>query len=414
MAIGPGSIRLQWADPALQGQLDFTGPQAWPGLATHTVPDARTGGGAAHGQGRQILIGDFSAEDCDDYLARRLTRDQQPLIPADIRAVITARSHGLPLYLDLSVMRFLEIRRQGGSPSPTDFEADFAALIARTLQDLTPDERHVLRSVSLLDAFGVTLATRAAGLAREAPALRLVERPFVQQDPFALWPFHLHGVVGSTIRTADDPTDDRWSPTDWQHAAQRALTALGEQWTTAASPRSGRKLLVGCLRQGLRLAREHRLELDWLAEAGRRRTRPCRAVPDGAEPSRHPHHPPDHRPRPRRRNQQQRPGRTCAAAARRHRGRRPRLRPGHPRTRDVLPPRRPRRRRLRRGLHRPSARPHPRRRLRVLRRHRPLQAGLPHQPHSTVRWLHGPDAAWNNWRRIITTRQEFLERGGRL
>ncbi|MEU3500812.1 hypothetical protein ABZ726_08600 [Streptomyces hundungensis] len=38
------------------------------------------------------------------------------------------------------------------------------------------------------------------------------ERPFVQQDPFALWPFHLHGVVGSTIRTAEDPTDDRWSP----------------------------------------------------------------------------------------------------------------------------------------------------------------------------------------------------------
>ncbi|MFJ2407010.1 zeta toxin family protein [Streptomyces xanthochromogenes] len=43
-----------------------------------------------------------------------------------------------------------------------------------------------------------------------------------------------------------------------------------------------------------------------------------------------------------------------------------------------------------------------------------FMAGLPHQPHSTVRWLHGPDAAWNNWRRIIITRQEFLERGGRL
>ncbi|MEV6726616.1 hypothetical protein AB0M94_37490 [Streptomyces xanthochromogenes] len=134
---------------------------------------------------------------------------------------------------------------------------------ASTLQDLTPDERHVLRSVSLLDAFDATLATRAAGLTREGPALRLVERPFVQHDPFALWPFHLHDVVGSTIRTADDPTDDRWSPTNWQHAAQRALTALGEQWTTAAGPRSGRKLLVGCLR----LAREHRLEPDWLTEA---------------------------------------------------------------------------------------------------------------------------------------------------
>ncbi|MCA6091025.1 hypothetical protein LE181_02410 [Streptomyces sp. SCA3-4] len=31
-----GRARLQWADEALQGQLDFTGPQAWPGLAAAT------------------------------------------------------------------------------------------------------------------------------------------------------------------------------------------------------------------------------------------------------------------------------------------------------------------------------------------------------------------------------------------
>ncbi|MFG2723094.1 hypothetical protein ACGFW5_33080 [Streptomyces sp. NPDC048416] len=83
-------------------------------------------------------------------------------------------------------------------------------------------------------------------------------------------------MVASTIRTADNPTDDRCSLTDWQHAAQRALTALGEQWTTTAGPRPGRKLLAGCLHQGLRLAREHRLELDWLTEAGR-----CRAAGSG-------------------------------------------------------------------------------------------------------------------------------------
>ncbi|MEV5567935.1 tetratricopeptide repeat protein, partial [Streptomyces sp. NPDC052196] len=256
-----GRSRLQWADTALQGQLDFTGPQAWPSLAAHALPRARTAGQA---EGRQILIGDFSPQDCDDYLARRLTRDHQPLIPADIRAVITARSHGLPLYLDLSVMRFLEIRRQGAIPRPEDFEADFAALITRTLQDLTPDERHVLRSVSLLDAFDITLATRAAGLTRQAAALRLTERPFVQDDPFALWPHHLHAVVRSTIRTAPDPTDDRWSPADWNTAAHRAFTALGEQWTAVPGRRD---LLVACLRQGLRLARDHRLELDWLTEA---------------------------------------------------------------------------------------------------------------------------------------------------
>ncbi|MFF7986961.1 ATP/GTP-binding protein [Streptomyces sp. NPDC007901] len=258
-----GRSRLQWADPALQGQLDYTGPAAWPGLAHTTVPAARTPGRPA--AGRQVLVGDFSLEDCDDYLAQRLTREGQPLIGENIRQVITARSHGLPLYLDLSVARFLELRRTGSSPQPSDFDHDFPALVARTLTDLTPDERHVLRSISLLDAFDVPLATRAAGLTHEGPALRLTERPFIREDPFGLWPFHLHGLICSAVRNADDTTDDRWSEADWRQAAQRAFTALGEQHHNPSGP--GRLLLIACLRQGLRLARDHRLDLDWLTEA---------------------------------------------------------------------------------------------------------------------------------------------------
>ncbi|MEU1666341.1 hypothetical protein ABZ547_22600 [Streptomyces sparsogenes] len=76
-----------------------------------------------------------------------------------MREVITRRSHGLRLYLDLSVMRFLEIRRSGRTPAPAGFDQDFPPLIAHTLSDLSPDERHVLRSVALLDAFDVALAT---------------------------------------------------------------------------------------------------------------------------------------------------------------------------------------------------------------------------------------------------------------
>lgn len=261
-----GRSRLQWADPALSGQLDCTGPAAWPGLApasTPLVPGARTPAPAAGP--RQLLIGDFSADDCEDYLAHRLTTsDDQPLIPADIRAVIARRSHGLPLYLDLSALRFLEIRRTR-TPVPEDFEADFAALIARTLQDLTGDERHVLRAAALLDAFDIPLATAAAGMSHDAPALRLVERPLVHEDPAALWPYHLHALVRSTLRSADDRTDDRWSEQDWQRAADRAHTALGSQWSAAGT--GDRALLVGCLRQGLRLARDHRLDLGWLADA---------------------------------------------------------------------------------------------------------------------------------------------------
>ncbi|WP_316959640.1 ATP/GTP-binding protein [Streptomyces sp. TRM68367] len=256
-----GRNRLQWAEEGLAGQLDWTGPTAWPGLAGH-VPASRGDTGPA---GRQILLGDFSPEDCDDHLARRLSRDGQPLIGEDLRHAIAARSHGLPLYLDLAVMRFVEIRRSGREPQPADF-GDFPALISRTVSDLTTDERHVLRSVSLLDAFSVPLATQIAGLTHDAAALRLTERPFIREDPAGLWPFHLHQVVRSAIRHAEDHTDDRWSEQDWHRAATRALAALGHEWRHG--PRRDRTMLIGCLRQGLRLAHDHRLDdLDWLTDA---------------------------------------------------------------------------------------------------------------------------------------------------
>lgn len=253
-----GRNRLQWAEEGLAGQLDWTGPASWPGLAA--------GHGPSHGRGsaaRQILLGDFSPEDCDDHLARRLSQDGQPLIDESLRHAIAARSHGLPLYLDLAVMRFLEIRRGGRTPQPADF-GDFPALISRTLSDLTGDERHVLRSVSLLDAFSIPLATQIAGLTHDAAALRLTERPFIREDATSLWPFHLHQVVRSAIRHAEDHTDDRWSERDWQRAAERAMTALGHEWRHG--PRRDRAMLIGCLRQGLRLARDFRLELDWLTD----------------------------------------------------------------------------------------------------------------------------------------------------
>ncbi|MEU7154414.1 ATP/GTP-binding protein [Streptomyces sp. NPDC045456] len=260
-----GRNRLRWADDALQGQLDYTGPHAWPGLTPHNGLSA---GAAGQGGARQHLIGDFSPQDCDTYLAGRLTHDGRPLISADIRTVITRRSHGLPLHLDLAVARFLEIRRTGRTPTPDDFDHTFPALIARTLSDLTGDERHVLRSASLLDAFDLDLATRAAGLAHQAAARRLTERPMVTEDAYAIWPYHLHGAIRTALRATDDHTEDGWTPADWHRAAERALDALGQQWQDAHARVPGRTLLVACLRQGLRLARDHRLDdLAWLTDA---------------------------------------------------------------------------------------------------------------------------------------------------
>ncbi|NGO77746.1 ATP/GTP-binding protein [Streptomyces sp. YC504] len=260
-----GRDRLQWADEGLHGQLDLTGPTAWPGLTHGAVPRARTAPEAVGHRHRQILIGDFSAQDCDDYLSRRLTTDGQPLITPAIRTVITSRSHGLPLYLDLSVMRYLDIRRTGRTPEPADFDTDFSALIARTLQDLTPEERNVLRSVALLDSFDLPLATAAAGLDREAPVQRLIERPFIRENPYGIWPYHLHALTRSTLRTADDHTDDAWTTADWRTAARRAFAALGQQY--AQHTGTDRLLLVSCLRQGPALAADFDLHLDWLEAA---------------------------------------------------------------------------------------------------------------------------------------------------
>ncbi|GAA3840234.1 ATP/GTP-binding protein [Streptomyces coacervatus] len=254
-----GRNRLQWAETSLEGQLDWAGPHAWPGL----VPD--TAHTRSRASGRQILIGDFSPEDCEDYLARRLSRGEQPLIDEPVRRIIAERSHGLPLYLDLSVMRYLELRRSGRQPQVTDFDHDFPALIARTLRDLTAEERHVLRSVSLLSAFSVPLATQAAGMQHDAPALRLTERPFIRESPSGVWPFHVHDLIRAAIRNADDASDDRWSEQDWQRAAQRAFHALESQWRQEL--RRDRTVLVGCLQQGLLLARTFHLALGWLGDA---------------------------------------------------------------------------------------------------------------------------------------------------
>lgn len=252
-----GRNRLQWDDERLDGQIDWTGTSAWPNLAPGTQAEPR-----------QHRVGYLSAQDCEHYLCRRLTRDGQPLMAPGTRHEIVRRSHGLPLYLDLAVMRYLDLyQRTGDQPQPGEFHYDFPALVARTFRDLSPTERHVLRTVSLFDAFSVDLATAASGLTQDAPALQLVERPFIDTDPAAPWPYHLHNLIREAIRDADETTEDRWSAADWERAARRAFDALEAE---LPPPGTDRRRLVACLTQGLRLARDHGLDLGWLVGAAYR------------------------------------------------------------------------------------------------------------------------------------------------
>ncbi|MFD0509202.1 hypothetical protein ACFQ0G_52760 [Streptomyces chiangmaiensis] len=80
-----------------------------------------------------------------------------------------------------------------------------------------------------------------------------------------MWPFHVHDLIRAAIRSADDTGDDRWSEQDWRRAAQRAFHALESQWRQDL--RRDRAILVGCLQQGLLLARNFHLDLGWLGDA---------------------------------------------------------------------------------------------------------------------------------------------------
>jgi hypothetical protein len=165
-------------------------------------------------------------------------------------------------------MRYLDLyQRTGRQPDAGEFHYDFPALVARTFRDLSAAERQLLRTVSLFDSFSVDLATAASGLAQDGPTLQLVERPFIDADPAAPWPYHLHGLIREAIREADATAEDRWSPADWRRAAQRAFDALGAELPPGGE---GRRRLVACLTQGLRLARDHGLELGWTVDAAYR------------------------------------------------------------------------------------------------------------------------------------------------
>ncbi|MFC7730685.1 hypothetical protein [Actinomadura keratinilytica] len=251
-----GRNRLQWDDARMEGQLDWAGPQAWPQLTPGAQADPR-----------QYRVGYLSPSDSEDYLRRRLILGNRPLMDEAVRDTLIRHSRGLPLYLDMAVMRFLDLHeRTGQAPDMSEFDHEFPALVARVFRDLTADERNVLRAVSLLDSFSIELATAAAGLDRDAAALQLADRPFVDVAHGAPWPYHLHDLVRTAVRDTDTTSDDRWSAGDWRRAAQRAFDALGQEFARHGDEPS-RRILLGCLRQGLRLARDHDLELGWLADA---------------------------------------------------------------------------------------------------------------------------------------------------
>jgi len=251
-----GRNRLDWGDLAAEGQLNFSGPIAWPGLVPGAVNEPR-----------QHLLGFLSEHDAERFLSSRLRRGDAAAIPQELRARIAEDSRGYPLYLDLAVTRYLQLAGAGAGPEPTpdDFSGGFPALVTRVLRDLSGDERLLLRILSLLDSFDAELAASIAGLPSEAIARQLAQRSFVSVDDEAPFPYSIHRLLRDEIRRSDTG-GDAFSPADWARYAQRAFDEVGARYRTASAAHD-RIVVISALNQALRLADEFQLGLGWCTDA---------------------------------------------------------------------------------------------------------------------------------------------------
>lgn len=213
-----GRNRLRWDDEGLIGQLDFVGVQRWPTLSM-----------GDQNQRGQVLIGDLAEQDCREYLRHRVTLSGKPAISPSIEDVIVERSGGLPYFLDICAMHFLQLATTGRNPQEKDFEVGFQAIVARIFRDLPSDERHALRFASLLDGFDIEILHQAGAARTSGPLETLASRPLVQAHVGGGWKYSLHKLVRDAIRYSMESFEDSWGNRDWTLAAEKLAVELARR-----------------------------------------------------------------------------------------------------------------------------------------------------------------------------------------
>ncbi|WP_224276273.1 hypothetical protein [Streptomyces sp. LS1784] len=251
-----GRNRVDWADAGAGGELDFTGPQCWPNL--HYSNDTV--------EPRQHLVGYLSDSDADSYLSEALTRDGEPVMPAEVRRRIITGGQGLPLYLDLSVSHFAALLARGGQPSPADFGGTFTAVATRSIRDLPREERDLVRTAALTDRVAADLLRAGQPHGSDGSVARFLRRPFLTHDDAYALPYALHAALRHAIREADRTLPDGWSDRDRSEVAARLLTWLGRR----IGPSAGRAAIAQTLESGLKLSASYGVFEDWMARATQR------------------------------------------------------------------------------------------------------------------------------------------------
>ncbi|MFJ5674162.1 tetratricopeptide repeat protein [Streptomyces sp. NPDC093097] len=251
-----GRNRVTWADSAVQGELDFTGPECWPNLHHSNTSS----------EPRQHLVGYLSESDAHSYLCEALTRDGDPVMPADVRERIVSGGQGLPLYLDLSVSHYAELLARGRRPGVGDFGGSFTAVATRSIRDLPREERDLVRTAALIDRVDADLLRAGQPSLPEGVIARFLRRPFLTHDDAYDLPHSLHLALRTAVRGADQGLPDGWSDRDRTDVAARLLRRLGERLGESA----GRAATAQALALGLRVADSYGVFDDWLARAAQR------------------------------------------------------------------------------------------------------------------------------------------------
>jgi len=251
-----GRNRIDWADV---DELDFPGPERWPGLHADNQSE----------EPRQHLVGYLSADDADDYLRKAMVKGDTPVMDAAIRERIVAAGSGLPLYLDLAVTRYLDLLARGRTPTAEDFGQPLRTVAARVLRDLGQYERELLRTAALLDTFDMDLLRAACPDIPDAALRNFKDRSFLEVNPEWTWPYSLHQVLRDALREADVDLADSWSPRERAEVADRLNDHLGQVCTRAAA-RGDRSAEAAAFRQALLLCTYTERFPYWLVDAAQR------------------------------------------------------------------------------------------------------------------------------------------------
>lgn len=233
-----GRKRLRWAEAPAGSVSGLRGLDRWPLLAANATSEPR-----------QHRIGNLSDEDATEYVHRAFANME---MSEEIVEAIVVVAAGHPLHLDLLRKRCLQIW-------PTrnivveDVSLPFPELVAAVTRDLDQEERGVLFSAALFDAFDLKLIREAAGVPRFATILGLVQRPGLEETDSQAYPYRLHAELRDILLRAPVSLDTGWSTDDWRLAGKRALNAISSRLSDSRTEElNDRRFLI---MQFLRLAR---------------------------------------------------------------------------------------------------------------------------------------------------------------